>query len=124
MNGWKSKGVNLMNVFMTAISICLGVGLSKSAWAKDRWVYSLDGANRPITGCLKLDESGYGAVIMAMNCKKTVVPTMHLCSEGRMVHWYENEAECEKAHMEFVKLYGEHTLATDPNEKPRAPKQK
>jgi len=80
------------------------------------YAFSADGKNRPITGCLELDNHSLSAVILSMNCKKSVVPNIILCSQERVVQFYPSLKECQKAHDSLAALYGEHRLATDPYE--------
>ena len=81
------------------------------------YAFSLDRENRPIRGCLELDNSALSAVIISMNCKKGVVPNIYLCSQERLVQVYASMRECQEVHDTFVTLYGEHTLGSDLYEK-------
>ena len=81
------------------------------------YAFSLDGQFRPITGCLDINNHSLNAVIISMNCKKSITPHIFLCSQGRMVQYYSSSKECQEAHDELKALFGEHTLATDPYEK-------
>ena len=80
------------------------------------YAFSADSENRPISGCLELDSHALNAVILSMKCKKSVVSNIYLCSEKRVVQFYPSMLECQEVYDSFVKLYGEHTLATDPYE--------
>ena len=78
------------------------------------YAFSLDGKNRPITGCLEIDNTSLSAVIMSMNCKKSITPHILLCNQGRMVQFYSSFKECSRDHDELKSLFGEHSLSTDP----------
>ena len=80
------------------------------------YAFSADGQNRPITGCLELDNNSLSAVILSMNCKKSMYSHILLCSQERVVQFYASSKECQKVHDSLVALFGEHSLATDPHE--------
>ena len=80
------------------------------------FAFSVDSQNRPITGCLEIDSHALSSIIISMNCKKTVVPHIYICSQERLVQYYKTQKDCQKAKDELSTLHGEHTLATDPHE--------
>jgi hypothetical protein len=83
------------------------------------YVLSLDEKDRPICDCLETNSDGLAAIWVSMNCKKSVVDNIYLCSEERALHVFKKKDECEKALALFTKANGKHTLADDPwNKKP------
>jgi len=80
------------------------------------FAFSVDSQNRPITGCLEIDSHALSSIIISMNCKKTAVPHIYICSQERLVQYYKTQKDCQKARDELSALHGEHTLATDPHE--------
>lgn len=80
------------------------------------FAFSVDSQNRPITGCLEIDSYSLSSIIISMNCKKTAVPHIYICSQDRLVQYYKTQKDCQTARDELSKLHGEHTLATDPHE--------
>jgi hypothetical protein len=79
------------------------------------YAFSVDSQNRPITGCLEIDSHSLSSIIISMNCKKTAVPHIYICSQDRLVQYYKTQKNCQNARDELSKLHGEHTLAADPH---------
>src|SRR4030067_195532 len=81
-----------------------------------KFAFSVDSKNRPITGCLEIDSHSLSSIIISMNCKKTAVSHIYICSQERLVQYYKTQKDCQTARDELSTLHGEHTLATDPHE--------
>lgn len=106
------KTTHIVAALLIILSLSSPIMAGESMYA-----FSLDGQNRPITGCLEIDNHSLSAAILSMNCKKSITPNIFLCSQKRMVQHYSSSKDCQKAHDDLKALFGEHTLATDPHEK-------
>lgn len=65
------------------------------------WAFTTDYKERTIIGCMEMNGSGLAAVMIAMNCRKSVMQGMSLCSQQRSLHIAPSEAACEKLHEAF-----------------------
>jgi hypothetical protein len=98
-------------LFFAVIILAVGCKFSEE---NKRWALSLDKSNRPITDCLQLNSDGFFAAAIAMNCQKSVVENMFLCSQGRMLNHYDKKDECDATYKQFKRDHGEYTLKSDP----------
>lgn len=96
------------------ISVLAFTGTCASLEATDMWTFSIDKANRPIVGCLKINHKDLSTLWISMNCQKSIVQNIYLCSQGRAVQVFEEKKECESSRESMFKLHGLYTLETDP----------
>ena len=102
--------------FLITFFVLLGSQNLYAGTQSPMYAFSVDSQNRPITGCLEIDSHSLSSIIISMNCKKTAVPHIYICSQGRLVQYYKTQKDCQAARDDLSKLHGEHTLATDPHE--------
>jgi len=103
-----------MKSIQILVALSIIFSLSSPTMAEEpMYAFSADGKNRPITGCLEIGNHSLNAIILSMNCKKSIVPNIFLCSQKRVVQYYTSSKVCRKAHDNLVILSGEHSLATD-----------
>jgi hypothetical protein len=101
-------------VFFKMLFLFLFVILS-SCNTSNKYVFSSDRSDRPITGCLQMGSDGFFAAAIAMNCQKSLIENIMLCSNGRTLSYYKDKNECEKANLELKKTFGIYSLKSDPD---------
>jgi hypothetical protein len=104
-----------MNMNLMLIIMLVQALLSSSCNDKRRHVFSSDRKNRPITECLEMGTEGFFGAAVAMNCQKSVVDNIFLCSHARTLSYYPDKSSCEKALNEMRTTFGVYSLATDPD---------
>jgi hypothetical protein len=80
---------------------------------KQRYIMTFDKRTRPITGCLQIGLDGYTAASIAMNCQRSISENIHLCSQGRLLKYFDTKDACEKEYEFSKKLYGTYNLDSD-----------
>lgn len=101
------NGDKKMKLIQIIIALLITFSISSYTMAEEpMYAFSADGKNRPITGCLEIGNRSLSAIILSMNCKKSVVPNILLCSQERVVQYYTSSNECQKAHDSLVILNG------------------
>jgi hypothetical protein len=97
------------------LSLILLIFSVSSCNGDKRYVFSADKNERPITGCLEMGVDGFFAAAIAMNCQKSVIENIMLCSNGRTLSYYHEKTECDKVNSEFKEKFGSYSLSTDPD---------
>ncbi len=100
--------------FLMPMILCLAL-LASSCNGNHQYVFSSDRKDRPITECLEMGSDGFFSAAVAMNCQKSVVDNILLCSHGRTLSSYPDKVACEKANGELRTKFGVYSLATDPD---------
>lgn len=83
------------------------------AAGSSKYVFSADRQLRPITDCLAIDNYSLSAIVISMDCQKSLISNIILCSQGRMVGVYPTIKECQEARDSLVATNGEHPFSTD-----------
>lgn len=103
---------NKWHVGISALTLL--ISLVGCEWTQTkRWVISTDSKDRPVTGCLSMSADGYFAAAIAMNCQKSVIQNILLCSQKRTLQYFESEPECNKVETAFKDRNGSYSLSTD-----------
>ena len=79
----------------------------------ERWVFSTDRKDRPITSCIKMGKDGFFGAAMAMNCQKSIIEHIKICSLGRTLQYFYEEKKCLEVNEGHQTLNGAYSLATD-----------
>ena len=99
------------------VLLIISIGFLISCNEPTFWVLSISGDSKPITGCLSMDEIGVSSIIISMNCQKTGVAEILLCSQNRLVQSFKSKTECEDNFKAILKANGKYQLADDPYNK-------
>ena len=83
---------------------------------KGKWILHLDNNQRVITDCLKVLPSAVAPLWISMKCQKSVIESIKLCTQGRVLQEFDSEDKCSKASKLHNKQYGVYMLKTDPIE--------
>lgn len=79
------------------------------------WVYSVSSQDKPITGCLSVDDSGLAAIWVSMGCQKSVIESISLCSHKRLLWRFLDEKTCEETRQKNIEANGSYKLSEDHN---------
>ncbi len=104
-----------MKYCMLLLLLALFISTVSCTKNNQRYVFSSDRKNRPITECLEMGTEGFFGAAVAMNCQKSVVDNILLCSHARTLSYYPDKSSCEKAFNEMRTTFGVYSLATDPD---------
>src|SRR4051812_30018433 len=74
--------------YVAATTLIVGCKFSEE---NKRWALTLDKRNRPIVDCISLTADAFFAAAIAMNCRKSIIDHMFLCSQGRMLNHYDKK---------------------------------
>lgn len=80
---------------------------------KNRFILTFDSRNKPIINCVSLNLDSYIAVAVSMNCQNSISENIKLCSQERMLKYFDSKESCKAEYEYSIKAYGQYLLIDD-----------